>query len=341
MKCLLDGARRLPATGRLPGSVPGRLPGHIPTPPGSGPDSVPVRWEPVRDQPPAAIEIEGLVHRYAGGVTALGGVDLAIAPGETVAIVGQNGSGKTTLARHLVGILQPTEGLVRVAGSDVAGRSISAMARTVGFVFQDPDTQLFSRSVEREIAFGPRNLGLAPATVARLVEAALSATGLADRRAVNPYDLGASDRRLVAFGSVLAMDPAVLVLDEPTTGQDAAGTARVGAIVDGFATAGRTVVAITHDMELAARHFRRIVVLREGRVVADGPPERVFIPSAAGLLASTGLTPPPLARLAGAIGRDVLPASVEAFLALLAGRSRAVPPGGSSGGPVGRDSPAT
>ena len=198
-------------------------------------------------------------------MTALGGVDLAIAPGETVAIVGQNGSGKTTLARHLVGILQPTEGLVRVAGSDVAGRSISAMARTVGFVFQDPDTQLFSRSVEREVAFGPRNLGLAPATVARLVEAALSATGLADRRAVNPYDLGASDRRLVALGSVLAMDPAVLVLDEPTTGQDAAGTARVGAIVDGFATAGRTVVAITHDMELAARHFRRIVVLREGR----------------------------------------------------------------------------
>ena len=198
----------------------------------SGPDVAVAPWEAVREQAPAGIEIRGLRHAYPGGTEALRGIDLAIAPGEAVAIVGQNGSGKTTLAKHLVRILAPGAGSVLVAGRDLAGRTIADVARTVGFVFQDPDRQLFSRSVEREVAFGPRNLGLAEEATARLVAQALAAVGLADRAEENPYDLGLSDRKLVALASVLAMDPAVLVLDEPTTGQDAPGIARVGAIVD-------------------------------------------------------------------------------------------------------------
>jgi len=276
-------------------------------------------WRPVRDQAPAAIEVRGLRHAYPGSTDALRGVDLDIAPGEAVAIVGQNGSGKTTLVKHFVRILAPGSGSVRVAGADVAGRTIAEVARTVGFVFQDPDRQLFNRSVDREVAFGPHNLGLVPAVVRLLVDRALATVGLADRAGENPYDLGLSDRKLVALASVLAMDPAVLVLDEPTTGQDAPGIARVGRIVDAWAAAGRTVVSITHDMEFTARHFPRVVVMREGTIAADGPTVSVLSAGNATLLASTGLEPTPLASLAAALGVDGVPATPAALLAMLAG----------------------
>ena len=276
-------------------------PGAARTPPAGAagaPTPPAVPWQPVRDQPPVAIEIEGLVHRYPGGVEAVRGVDLTIEPGETVAIVGRNGSGKTTLAKHLNGLLAPAEGRVRVGGRDLRGTAVAEAARTVGFVFQDPDDQLFNRSVAREVAFGPSNLRLPGADRDRLVARALESVGLTGESATNPYDLDLSARKLVALASVLAMDPAVLVLDEPTTGQDGPGMARVGALVDAFAAAGRTVIAITHDMEFAARHFRRVVAMREGRVILDGAPEAVFAPGNAAALASTGLTLPPAAAVA-------------------------------------------
>jgi energy-coupling factor transporter ATP-binding protein EcfA2 len=271
-------------------------------------------WEPVRDQPPAGIEVVGLRHAYAAGDEALRGVDFAVTAGEAVAIVGQNGSGKTTLVKHLVRILAPSAGSVRVGDRDLAGRTIADVARTVGFVFQDPDRQLFSRSVEREVAFGPRNLGLGSVDTGRLVAQALVAVGLADRAAENPYDLGLSDRKLVALASVLAMDPAILVLDEPTTGQDGPGIARVGALVDAWTASGRTVVAITHDMEFAARHFGRIVVMRGGLVVGDGLPAVVLAAANGSLLASTGLEPPPMAQLAGRLGIGGVPLGPGALL---------------------------
>jgi energy-coupling factor transport system ATP-binding protein len=290
---------------------------------GSAPPGV-APWEPVRCEATAGIEIVGLRHAYAGRAEALRGVDLAIAPGEAVAIVGQNGAGKTTLAKHLVRILEPASGSVRIAGRDLAGRSIADVARTVGFVFQDPDRQLFSRSVEREVAFGPRNLGLGDADAGRLVAQALAATGLADRASENPYDLGLSDRKLVALASVLAMDPAILVLDEPTTGQDGPGIARIGALVDAWTATGRTVVAITHDMEFAGRHFGRVVVMRGGLVVADGPPGTVLAAANESLLASTGLEPPPLAQLAARLGMAGVPLDAAELLdgaeLLVAGR---------------------
>ena len=191
------------------------------------------------------------------------------------------------------------------------------LAATVGFVFQNPDDQLFERSVEREVAFGPRNLGSSAADVAALVTSSLDAVGLADQRATNPYDLDLSRRKLVALAGILAMDPAILVLDEPTTGQDPDGVTRVGAIVEAFRASGRTVIAITHDMEFAARHFARIVLMRAGEVVADGPPGEVFAPAGRGLLASTGLTPPPAARIAARMGLDTVPLDAAGLLAAL------------------------
>jgi energy-coupling factor transport system ATP-binding protein len=190
---------------------------------------------------------------------------------------------------------------------------VAELARTVGFVFQNPDDQLFERSVAREVAFGPRNLGLPGADIGRLVEGSLDAVGLGAEGATNPYDLDLSRRKLVALAGILAMDPALLVLDEPTTGQDTDGVARVGTIVEAFRASGRSVVTITHDMEFAATHFGRIVVMRAGEVVADGAPAEIFAPANRALLASTGLTPPPAARIAALLGLTTTPLDADAL----------------------------
>ena len=274
-------------------------------------------WSAVSDRPAVGVEVDGLVHRYPGGLEAVRGVSLRIQPGESVAIVGQNGSGKTTLVKHLNGLLRPAAGRVLVAGRDIADDPVHMLARTVGFVFQSPDDQLFERTVEREIAFGPRTLGIEAGLTARLIDGAVAAAGLADVRATNPYDLDLSRRKLVALASVLAIDPAILVLDEPTTGQDGPGVARVGAIVDAFAAAGRTVIAITHDMEFAARHFDRIVVMRLGEVALDAPPSVAFAAAQATLLSSTGLEAPPAARVGARLGIAGVPADAAGLLALL------------------------
>jgi energy-coupling factor transporter ATP-binding protein EcfA2 len=157
--------------------------------------------------------------------------------------------------------------------------------------------------------------------VTRLVDQAIELTELSGVRATNPYDLDLSTRKLVGLASVLATDPAVVVLDEPTTGQDGPGVARVGRIVDALRAAGKSIVAITHDMEFAAAHFGRIVVMRRGEVAADGPPSAVFGPANHELLASTGLRPPPAARVAAAMGLADVPANADALLRELA-RSR-------------------
>ena len=277
-------------------------------------------WTPTEGRPAVRIAIDGLVHRYPSGIEAVRGVSLSIAPGESVAILGQNGSGKTTLVKHLNGLLRPAEGRILLDGQATDSHSIAELAATVGFVFQNPDEQLFERTVEREVAFGPKNLRVPAAAISERVTNSLNAVGLLAERATNPYDLDLSRRKLVAFAGVLAMDPAILVLDEPTTGQDADGVARVGAVVEAMKRAGRTVVAITHDMEFAASHFGRIVVMRDGAVVADGPPEQVFAPAGSELLASTGLNPPPATRIAARMGLDVVPLDAASLLKALSAR---------------------
>ena len=277
-----------------------------------------LEWKVVRDRQPVPIALEEVRFSYPSGVEALRSVSLRIEPAETVAIVGQNGSGKTTLVKHLNGLLRPSAGRVLLEGEDTASEPISSLAERVGFVFQNPDDQLFERSVEREIGFGPRRMGLAVDTLTSLVGQAIELCGLDAVRATNPYDLDLSTRKLVGLASVLATDPAAVVLDEPTTGQDGPGVARVGRIIDALQAAGKSVVAITHDMEFAAAHFERIVVMRQGEVVADGPPSSVFGPSNVELLASTGLRPPPAARVAAAMGLPLVPADAGELLRKLA-----------------------
>ncbi|HET9416128.1 MAG TPA: ABC transporter ATP-binding protein [Candidatus Limnocylindria bacterium] len=265
----------------------------------------------------ADIALEGLVHVYReGSVRALDGISLRIASGERVALVGQNGSGKTTLVRHLNGLLRPTEGRVTIGGTDAASMTVAQLAARVGLVFQDPDRQVFSGSVRSEVEFGPRNLGRRGGELAAAVETALAATGLEDEEKTNPYDLGQSRRKLLALASVLAMRTPVLVLDEPTTGQDARGVRRVRATIDAVSRQGRTVVAISHDMGFVAEAFERVVVMRDGQIILDGPPSEVFASQHRDTLRSTFLEPPLPAVIGERLGLGATP-SDEALMAAL------------------------
>jgi energy-coupling factor transport system ATP-binding protein len=253
------------------------------------------------------LETQALVHVYPGGTRAVDGVDLAIRRGERVAIIGQNGSGKTTLVRHFNGLLRPTRGRVLVDGADAAGRRVAALAASVGLAFQDPDRQIFAARVRAEVAFGPRNLGRHGADLDRAVDEALLATGLDREATTNPYDLGYSRRKLLALASILAMNTPIVVLDEPTTGQDARGVARIQRVVAGLSAAGRTVVAISHDMRFVAETFARVVVMGGGRILLDGTPAEVFAESAWPTLASTYLEPPLAARVGARLGLGSTP----------------------------------
>jgi energy-coupling factor transport system ATP-binding protein len=263
------------------------------------------------------LRVEGLVHVYpVGQVRALDGVSLRVGPGERVAIVGQNGSGKTTLVRHFNGLLRPNAGRVVVDGIDAATLTVAKLARQVGLVFQDPGRQIFSGTVRAEVEFGPKNLGRRGGELRAAVDAALEVTGLTDQASVNPYDLGYSRRKLLGLASVLAMRTPIVVLDEPTTGQDARGVERVRRIVDGLAAEGRTVIAISHDMRFVAELFERVVVLRQGALVLDGSPAEVFAEANWPVLASTYLEPPLAARVGARLGRGSTPtidSLIEAF----------------------------
>lgn len=254
-----------------------------------------------------AIRLEDVGFVYPDGTRALAAVDLAFAPGESVAIVGQNGSGKSTLVRQLTGLLRPTEGRVLHDGEDIGGQRVAALASRVGIVFQNPDRQIFAGKVRDEVMFGPRMLGRSEAEATAAGTAALEIVGLSESNDTNPYDLGYSRRKLLAIASVLAMDTPVLVLDEPTTGQDAHGIARVQQVLAHVSGDGRTIIAISHDMRFVAESFARVVVMGGGRVLLDGSPAEVFAESAWPVLASTYLEAPYAARVGARLGLGSMP----------------------------------
>lgn len=266
------------------------------------------------------IRLEDVGFVYPDGTRALAEVGLAFAPGESVAIVGQNGSGKSTLVRQLNGLLRPTEGRVLHDGEDIVGHRVAALANRVGIVFQNPDRQIFAGKVRNEVTFGPRMLGRSEAEAIEAGAAALEIVGLSESMDANPYDLGYSRRKLLAIASVLAMDTPVLVLDEPTTGQDARGIARVQAVLANLKGDGRTVIAISHDMRFVAESFARVVVMGDGRVLLDGPPAAVFAESAWPVLASTYLEPPYAARVGARLGLGSTPTEA-ALVGALGGRA--------------------
>jgi energy-coupling factor transport system ATP-binding protein len=263
-----------------------------------------------------ALATESLGFVYPDGTRALDGVDLLIGDGESVGIIGQNGSGKSTLIRHFNGLLRATSGRVLLDGRDVTGRHVAELARTVATTFQNPDRQIFAGRVRSEVSFGPYNLGVRGSDLEQRVGAALEAVGLSGRAAANPYDLGFSQRKLLALASVIAMQTPVVILDEPTTGQDARGIGRVRDIIESLAEAGRTVLVTSHDMRFVAESVARVIVLRDGRVMLDGRPQEVFDERSWPLLASTNLDPPWTVRVGARLGLGSTPTEGSLIAAL-------------------------
>lgn len=262
------------------------------------------------------LELRDVRFQYATGVLALDGVSLTVESGEALALVGENGAGKTTLVKLFNGLLRPTAGDVLVNDQDTLGQTVAQLARHVGFVFQNPDDQLFARSVRDEVAFGPRNLRLGEAEVRARVEQALDAVGLRGAIDRHPYDLAIPERKLVALAAALAMHTPVLILDEPTIGADSQGVEQLGVLVDRLHGEGRTLVSITHDLDFCLRHFDRVAVMAGGRILADGPAPDVL--RRVDLLRQAQVEPPELVQLALGLGWDTMARTPEAFAAQLA-----------------------
>ena len=241
------------------------------------------------------IEISNLQFTYPSGVQALFGVSLNINAGEQVAIVGQNGAGKTTLVKHLNGLLQPTSGSVRIADWNTKEYSVAKLAHRVGYVFQNPDEQLFSKNVGTEVAFGPKNLGDPNEQIQTLVKDALTMTELSDKTETNPYDLSPTWRKMVAIASIIAMDTPIVIFDEPTTGQDAANIARIANVIKALRERGKTLITITHDIDFCAENFERVIAMSQGKVLLDGKANDVLGQDE--ILATTYVDPPQLTRL--------------------------------------------
>lgn len=221
-------------------------------------------------------------------------VSLQVAAGEFVAVVGRNGSGKTTLTRLVMALLKPVAGRILLDGRDMTGCSTAAIARQVGYVFQNPDRQIFRDTVAEEAAYGPEQLGLSADDTAAAVAEALAATGLTELAGAYPRALSKGQKQRLAVASALALRPRMLILDEPTSGQDAREKLAIMDLLAGLNAKGVAVVLVTHDMELVARYASRAVVMAEGRKVFDGGVRQLF---AGGELAAWGLREPAAAGI--------------------------------------------
>ena len=268
-----------------------------------------------------AVKAEDLWFSYGEG-WALKGVSLEIPEGEIVAVVGPNGSGKTTFAKHLIGLLKPTRGRVLVYGEDTREKSVAELSRLVGYVFQNPNHQIFSETVYDEVAFGPRNLGFEEARVKELVESSLKLVGLEGKGEERPYMLSMGEKERLAIASVLAMDPRLLILDEPTIGQDRSTMSKLIEVVKRLKEEGRTVLLISHDIDLVYEHSDYVIVFKGGEVVSEGKVAEVL--SDPELTAKASLSLPKLAELARLLGLDRLPSSVEDAVEVLMNEVRGI-----------------
>jgi energy-coupling factor transport system ATP-binding protein len=272
------------------------------------------------------IVVQDLWYSYGGEVTALRGIDLEIEDGDYVAVIGQNGSGKTTLVKHFNGLLKPTQGRVLVRGlgdregspllRDTAGLTVGQLAQTVGYVFQNPDHQIFCDTTREEIAFGPRNLGLPEAEVGRRVEEALARFDLEEYADRPPAVLGYGLRRKIGVAAVYTMRPRIFILDEPTTGLDWRSAIELMELIGEMHRAGHTILLVTHDMKLVAEFSRKSLVLRDGRVLIYDDTRTVFKHSE--VLRDTQIEPPQITALARRMAPYGMPddvLSVEEFYA--------------------------
>ena len=242
------------------------------------------------------IEVKGLWYTYMPMEhVALKDINLTIKQREFVAVIGKNGSGKTTLIKHFNGLHKPTKGEVIVGGVPVVDQKVSALAHYIGYVFQNPANQIFAETVEKEIAFGPKNLGYDSETINRLVDEALESQELTEFRSEMPFMLGRGQLQRLAVASILSMDPKILIIDEPTTGLDWRECVYVMEMVKKLNEKGHTIIMTTHNMKLVSLYARRVIVMRMGEKILDGSTNEVF--SRTELLRSAYIKPPQIFRL--------------------------------------------
>ncbi|WP_418835510.1 ABC transporter ATP-binding protein [Paratractidigestivibacter faecalis] len=283
--------------------------------PGTPSDEKPAACVPAAE--PLAILARDLGFSYGPDAQALDGVSLEVPARATTAIVGQTGSGKSTLLRLLCGLEAADAGSLTVCGINAATKhGRRQVRRAVGYVMQHPERQLFAQTVAEDVAFGPRNQGLSAAEVERRVAHALDLVGLADRRDASPFELSGGQQRLAAIAGVLAMEPELLVLDEPTAGLDPRGRARLRALMADLAAHGVTLLQVTHSMEDAAR-ADHVVVLDQSHVLAAGTPAEVFCPANEPQLTAVGLGLPRPLAYACEHALDARPLTLEALVAAL------------------------
>lgn len=223
-----------------------------------------------------SISAQNIHYEYETGSKVLQGIDLEVYQGDFLALVGQNGAGKTTLVKLFNGLLSLQNGGLWLFGAPINEYRINEIARRVGYCYQNPDHQIFSQTVREELRFGLRNLGAENEDVEKRAWEVASTLNLANDIDEYPFALGRGDRQKLALGSILVINPSVLIIDEPTTGLDHRSSVAVMGLIEELNQQGTTIVVITHDMDLVARYARRTVVMSEGRVVTDGPTERVL-----------------------------------------------------------------
>jgi len=299
---------------RQPTGQPGVCPEGIPGPASPGTGGAPL------------LSVRDLHYTYRDGPEALKGITLDLHAGEYVLLVGQNGAGKSTLVKHFLGLLRPAQGQVLLAGTDTRTLKVSALARRIGYVVQNPDHQIFNATVEEEVGFALRNLGYPEGQVRATVDESLAAMGLSDVRDRHPLALPRGDRARVIVAAILAMAPEIIVFDEPTTGQDYRGAQAILDVSRKLHEQGKMVVVATHHLYLMAAVAQRVIVMGGGRVLLDAPIREAY--HAVDVLASTRLTPPQAVLLAQtwreASGMDapcplLTPAEVAGALAMSGG----------------------
>ena len=255
--------------------------------------------------------IKNLDFSYLADVPVLKNLNMKLDKRPT-AIIGQNGAGKTTLVKLLKGLLKPVSGSICFHGEDISGKTVAMLAGNVGYVFQNPDDQIFKYNVMDEILFGPLNIGMDAERAKKEAERALKLTGLTGKEKENPYDLELYERKMTAIASVLAMDTDVLILDEPTIAQDWKGRQIIGGIIHSLSERGKLIIAILHDMDFVAENFERVIIMAHGQVLADGTAKEVFAQEEA--LKKARLQKPYVMQLCEALGYEKSYLTVEELL---------------------------
>jgi energy-coupling factor transport system ATP-binding protein len=258
------------------------------------------------------IIVEKLKFTYPSGVKALRGIDLKIEDSESVAIIGENGSGKTTLVKHFNGLLKPTSGQVWIENKNTKDYSIAELSKTVGYIFQNPEQQLFKETVREELTFGPNNLGFPLVKIKEIVEKIARITDIYDLLDSNPRRLNFFQKQWVAIASILTMDPEILILDEPNTSQDFLGVNKLIELIKQLLKSKKTLITITHDLNFASKISNRFVVVSDGKILLDDSPQNIFMQTE--ILTKANLISPPIPRLGMSIGFKCLPLNISDFV---------------------------